>query len=133
MTYRLETYQVAPDSPQHAQDFMAMMVSLAAQTDQPWSADVRRAGEKNAVLPMTIESLQQANEGAGGLVRLPRENKPRAVIFGTREFVLRGGLQVPELLEKAVRDWETEPGAVILLGGWDGMVQGAAKFKRLER
>jgi hypothetical protein len=46
---------------------------------------------------------------------------------GAREFLAESGLELPAILEVAVRRWEEE-GATVLMGGWDGYVRGIMKF-----
>ena len=39
---------------------------------------------------------------------LPDEQRPRAVIMGSREFLEQCGLQIPAILEVTARKWEKE-------------------------
>ncbi len=106
LAYRFEAYQVCPDSRQLERDFLCMVASLEAHSDHP-------------------------GKGLGGLVTLPNEHRPRAMLLGSRSFILENGLEIPELLETSAQQWAAEPNAVTVLGGWDGWVRGVLKFLAL--
>src|SRR5450631_3736944 len=128
-TYRFDAYHVLPDSPQMQKDFLYVMASLNAKSTEPTAADVLRIAKINNILPVGVEGFQEyPGRGLGGLVTLPDEKRPRAVIMGSREFMEQCGLQIPAILEVTARKWEKEDGALIMLAGWDGWVRGVLKF-----
>ncbi len=129
-TYRFDAYHVLPDSPQMQRDFLVAIASLEAQCEQDaFSADVLRVARLNAILPMSVSGFQYfAGRGLGGLVQLPKEDRPRPILIGRREFIAESGLQLPDILEVTARKWEKEPNTVIALAGWDGWVRGVIKF-----
>jgi cation transport ATPase len=127
--YRFDAYHVLPDSPQMQRDFLCVAASLMAKSSGPMAADVVRIARINTVLPMDVEGFQEYPErGFGGLIRLPDEARPRAVLMGTREFLKQCGLEIPAILEVTARQWENEKGRLILLAGWDAWVRGVLKF-----
>ena len=129
MTYRFDAYHVLPDSPQMQKDFLYVVASLKAKSGEPTAQDVLRIARINGVLPVAVEGFQEyPGRGLGGLVTLPDEKRPRAVLMGSREFIEQCGLQIPAILEVTVRKWEAEKGASILLAGWDAWVRGVLKF-----
>jgi cation transport ATPase len=122
-------FHVAPDSPQMETDFLRVVASLMAKSRHPLAGDILRVARANAVLPVSVEGFEDfPDRGLGGLVKLPEEQRPRAVVLGTREFIRECGLDIPGLLEAAARRWENESGSSILLGGWDAWVRGILKF-----
>lgn len=127
---RFAAYHVAPDSPQMERDFLQALASLEAKSDHPIAADVLRVAQANGILPVEVNGFQSIpGKGLGGLVQLPHEQRPRAVVVGSREFLAECGLQIPDLLEVTARKWESEDGASIALGGWDGWIRGVIKFQ----
>jgi cation transport ATPase len=127
--YRFDAYHVLPDSPQMQQDFLYMIASLEARSEDPNAADVVRVAKINAILPVEVAGFQEfLGRGLGGLVQLPHENHPRAVIMGTREFMAESGLQIPDILEVTARKWEGAEDSQMILAGWDGWVRGVLKF-----
>jgi len=129
MTYRFDAYHVLPDSPQMQKDFLYIVASLKAKSSEPTAAEVVRIAEVNGVLPVEVTGFQEyPGRGLGGLVTLPNEQRPRAVLMGSREFMDQCGLQIPAILEVTTRQWEKENNAQILLAGWDGSVRGVLKF-----
>ncbi len=126
---RFDAYHVLPDSPQNQKDFLYVVASLMAKSSHPMAADVVRIAEANAILPVDVEGFQEyPDRGLGGLVRLPDENRPRAIIMGTRDFLEQCGLQIPAILEVTCRKWQAEKDTHILLAGWDAWVRGVLKF-----
>ena len=126
---RFDAYHVLPDSPQMQKDFLYVVASLKARSSEPTAAEVVRIAKVNAILPVEVEGFQEyPGRGLGGLVKLPDEQRPRAVIMGTREFMEQCGLQLPAILEVTARKWETEKNSQIILAGWDGWVRGVLKF-----
>ena len=127
--YRFDAYHVLPDSPQMQKDFLYMLASLEARSSDPKAADVLRIAKLNAILPVDVQGFQEfEGRGLGGLVTFPNEQRPRAVIMGTREFIAECGLQIPDILEVTARKWEKTKNTEILLAGWDGWVRGVLKF-----
>ncbi len=126
---RFEAYHVLPDSPQMQRDFLYVIASLEARSAEPQAADVVRVAKANAILPVEVQGFQEfPGRGLGGLVQLPDEGRPRAVVMGSREFLAECGLQIPEILEVTCREWERSPSRSILLAGWDRWVRGILKF-----
>ncbi len=129
--YRFDAYHVLPDSPQMQKDFLYVLASLEARSADPLAADVVRVAKLNHVLPVEVAGFQEyPGRGLGGLVKLPDEQRPRAVIMGTREFMDQCGLQIPAMLEVSARKWEKGKHTKIYLAGWDGWVRGVLKFVR---
>jgi len=129
MTYRFDAYHVLPDSPQMQRDFLYVVASLKARSNEPTARDVLRIAQINGILPVEVEGFQEyAGRGLGGLVTLPDEQRPRAVLMGSREFMEQCGLQIPAILESTARKWENEKDSSILLAGWDAWVRGILKF-----
>jgi cation transport ATPase len=129
-THQFDAYHVLPDSPQMQRDFLYICASLAAKSSQPFAADIVRVAKINAILPLEVQGFQEfEGRGLGGLVQLPTEHRPRAVLIGTREFVSESGLQIPDILEVSARKWESDKPGMILLAGWDAWVRGVLKFK----
>jgi cation transport ATPase len=130
-SYRFDAYHVLPDSPQMQKDFLYVVASLKAKSSEPTAADVVRIAKLNGILPVEVEGFQEyPGRGLGGLVTLPGEQRPRAVIMGTREFMEQCGLEIPAMLEVTTRKWQKEKNAMILLAGWDAWVRGVLKFIR---
>jgi hypothetical protein len=128
---RLEAYQVWPDSPQLERDFLYVALSLAARAELPWAGDVERIAERNALRPVSVDGFQQEQgKGCGGLVKLPNEQRPRPVLFGDRDYVAAGGLEIPEMLERVSHEWSADPAHELVWGGWDGQVRGLLKLGR---
>lgn len=129
IAYRFEVYQVCPDSRQLERDFLCVVASLEAHSDHPIATEVVQIARINNVLPVSVTGLECfPGKGLGGLVRLPSEHPPRATLLGSRELITQNGLQIPELLETTAKQWESEPNAVVVFGGWDGWVRGLLKF-----
>lgn len=127
--YRFDAYHVLPDSPQMQKDFLYVVASLEAKSSEPTAEDVVRIARLNGILPVEVQGFQEyPGRGLGGLVQLPDEQRPRAVIMGTRDFLAQCGLEIPAILEVTARQWESDPDALILLAGWDGSVRGVLKF-----
>ena len=130
--YRFDAYHVLPDSPQMQKDFLYVLASLEARSGDPLAADVVRVAKLNNILPVEVAGFQEyPGRGLGGLVKLPDEQRPRAVILGTREFMEQCGLQIPAMLDVSARKWEKGKRTKIYLAGWDGWVRGVLKFVRV--
>src|SRR5262245_30000186 len=128
---RFEAYHVLPDSPQMQKDFLYVVASLQARSSEPSAREVVRIAQVNGILPVDVDGFQEyPGRGLGGLVKLPAEQRPRAVIMGTRDFMEQCGLEIPAILEVTARKWETEKNARIVLAGWDAWVRGVLKFVR---
>ena len=126
---RFAAYHVLPDSPQMQRDFLLVLASLEARSDHPLAKDVLRVAQINGITPVSVTGFQAfPHRGLGGLVQLPNEHRPRAVVVGSREFVAECGLEVPEILEATARQWENDGKTFISLGGWDGWVRGVIKW-----
>ncbi|SRR5258706_16436512 len=127
--HRFDAYHVLPDSPQMQKDFLYVVASLKARSSEPTAPDVVRIAKLNGILPVEVEGFQEyPGRGLGGLITLPDEQRPRAVIMGTRDFLEQCGLEIPAILEVTARKWEKEKSAMIILAGWDGWVRGVLKF-----
>jgi len=110
-------------------DFLYVLASLAARSQDPLAREVLKIARANAIMPVEVEGFQEfPGRGLGGLVRLPNENRPRAVVVGTRPFIQECGLDMPAILESAARKWEKEKGAIVILAGWDAWVRGVLKY-----
>jgi cation transport ATPase len=128
-TPKLDAYHVLPDSPLMQRDFLLALTSLEARSDHPLAADVLRIAQINGILPVSVTGFQSfPGRGLGGLMQLPHEARPRAIVIGSREFIAECGLQLPDILEVTFRLWEKEPGSIVALGGWDGWVRGVVKW-----
>ena len=128
-TMRFDAYHVLPDSPQMQKDFLVVAASLMARSSEAISKEVVRIAQVNNILPMSVEGFQEyPGRGLGGLITLPDEQRPRAVIMGSRDFLSQCGLDIPAILEVTARKWEKEKGTTILLVGWDAWVRGVLKF-----
>jgi cation transport ATPase len=133
MPYRLAAYHVLPDSPLMQDNFLLALASLEAKSNHPLAADVLRIAEINGVTPVHVSGFQEfPKRGIGGLVQLRHEQRPRAIVLGSREFIAECGLQIPDILEVAARRWEAENGSTIALGGWDGWVRGVVRWTQNE-
>ena len=129
--YRFDAYHVLPDSPQMQKDFLYVAASLMARSSEPIAREVVRIAQVNAILPVDVKGFQEYPDGGlGGLVQLPDEQRPRAVIMGSRDFMNQCGLEIPAILEVTARKWEGEKNSTILLAGWDAWVRGVLKFVR---
>src|ERR1700727_2362572 len=117
--HRFDAYHVLPDSPQMQKDFLYIVASLKAKSSEPTAAEVVRVAQVNGVLPVEVVGFQEyPGRGLGGLVTLPNEQRPRAVLMGSREFMEQCGLQIPAILEVTMRKWEKEKDTIALLAGW---------------
>lgn len=124
-----EAYHVLPDSPQMQKDFLYVLASLMACSSQRFAEDVLRIAKLNNILPVRVEGFQEfPGRGLGGLVTLPNELRPRAVLIGAYEFIEESGLQMPDILEVAHRRWSREPQSKVLVAGWDAWVRAVLKF-----
>src|SRR3954469_18336977 len=111
---KLNAYHVLPDSPLMQQNFLVALPSLEAQSNPPLAADVLRVAKINGVTPVSVAGFQEfPQRGIGGLVLLPHEQRPRAIVVGNREFIAECGLHIPDILEVTARKWESEAGSVI--------------------
>src|ERR1035438_5509489 len=90
---RFDAYHVLPDSPQMQRDFLELLASLAARSTEPWSGEILRIAQINGFLPVSVEGYQEfPGRGLGGLLTFPNEQRPRAVVMGSREFIQECGL-----------------------------------------
>ena len=128
-SYRFDSYHVLPDSPQMQKDFLYILASLYAKSSEAVAEDVVRVAKINNIVPVEVDGFQEYPErGLGGLVKLPDEQRPRAVLIGTRDFLGQCGLETPAILEVTVRKWQAMKNSVVVLAGWDGWVRGVLKF-----
>jgi cation transport ATPase len=126
---RFDAYHVLPDSPQMQKDFLVVAASLMARSSESTAKEVVRIAQVNGILPMTVEGFQEyPGRGLGGLITFPDEQRPRAVIMGSRDFLSQCGLDIPAILEVTARKWENTKGSTILLAGWDAWVRGVLRF-----
>jgi cation transport ATPase len=129
VAYRFDAYHVLPDSPQMQKDFLVVAASLMARANEPFAKEVVRIAQLNAILPMDVVGFQEyPGRGLGGLIQLPDEQRPRAVIMGSRDFLAQCGLDIPAILEVTARKWDSEKNSLIFLVGWDAWVRGVLKF-----
>jgi len=113
-------------------DFLYVIASLKARSSEPTAPDVVRIAKVNGILPVEVVGFQEyPGRGLGGLITFPDEQRPRAVLMGTREFLEQCGLQIPDILEVTCRKWGGEKDVLIVLAGWDGWVRGVLKFIRV--
>jgi cation transport ATPase len=129
-TLEFVAFQTAPASEQMEKDFLTLAASLAAHSNHPSSAAITRIAKLNQCPQCPVMGFQDfPGRGFGGAVQLPGERSHRAVLIGVRSFLDECGLEIPAILEVAVRQWEKE-GAEVLFGGWDGYVRGLLKFSK---
>ena len=120
-----------PDSPLMQRDFLFALASLEALSDHPLAKDVLRVAQINGITPVSVVGFQEfPHRGLGGLIQLPHEQRPRAVVVGSREFINECGLQIPDILEVTARKWAVKKDSVIALAGWDGWVRGVVQWKQ---
>src|SRR4051812_16321348 len=111
---KLAAYHVLPDSPLMQRDFLMALASLEKLSAHPLAADVVRVAAVNAILPVSVVGFQEfPHRGLGGLIQFPHEQRPRAVVVGSREFIAECGLHIPDILEVTARKWENEADCVI--------------------
>lgn len=121
--------QTAPSGDKYEKDFLALAGSLAALSSHPASEDLRRVAKAEGVSDGPVTGFKDFPEkGFGGLVQLPAEEMPRAVLMGDLDFLEESGLQIPAILEVARRRFMDE-GHRVLVGGWDGHVRGVIRFR----
>jgi cation transport ATPase len=132
VTYRFEAFQVCPDSRELETDFLYMIASLETHSDHPIAKAIVEAARVANILPVSVSAAQYfAGRGMGGLITLPKDQRPRAALIGSRAFLQESGLEMPELLETTVKAWEGEPERVVVFGGWDKWIRGIAKLQRV--
>ena len=130
LTWRFDSFLVLPDSLQMQKDFLYVLASLHAKSTQPAAVEVVDVAKANGVLPMDVSGFQEyPGRGMGGLVTLPDEKHPRAVLLGSVDFLAQCRLQTPAVLQAIIRTWQSEATTLVSLAGWDGWVRGALKFK----
>ena len=128
--FRFDAYHVLPDSPQMQKDFLYVLASFYAKSSDPLGPEVVRIAKINGILPVGVEGFQEyPDRGIGGLITLPDEGRPRAVLIGNLSFLEDSGLEIPAILESARKQWETGNNKVVLVG-WDGWIRGVLKFVR---
>jgi cation transport ATPase len=121
--------QTAPAGEKYEKDFLALAASLAGLSKHPAAADLRRAAKAVGVSDGPVTGFKDFPErGFGGVVQLPGEEMPRAVLMGELSFLEESGLQIPAVLEVARRRF-LDDGARALVGGWDGHVRGVMRFR----
>jgi cation transport ATPase len=131
-SYRLETFLVWPDSPQMERAFMVMLASLEARCNDRIALAIVDVAQRNGILPVSVTGFQYGvGRGVAGLVQLPDEPRPRPMLAGSRDFVTSSGLEIPAVLENVARQWQSEPGAILTYGGWEGSVRGILKLKKV--
>jgi cation transport ATPase len=131
-TYQFQAFQVCPDSRQLERDFLCMLASLESRNLHPLATEIVQIARLNNILPVSVTGYQNfPGRGVGGMITLPSEHQPRAMLVGSQEFIEGNGLQVPELLKTTIQQWSSEPNILVVLGGWDGWVRGALRFLRL--
>lgn len=129
MSWTLEALQTAPAGEQYERDFLALAGSLAALSAHPAAESVRRAAKAAGLADGPVAGFKDFPErGFGGLVQLPGEDMPRAVLIGELDFLAASGLQIPAILEVARRRF-SEDGRRALVGGWDGYVRGVMRLR----
>jgi cation transport ATPase len=134
MPFQLTAYHVLPDSPLMQQNFLVALASLEAQSKHPLAADVLRVAKINNVVPVSVSGFQEfPGRGLGGLLQMPHERRPRAVLLGSRAFLAESGFHIPDILEVTARKWEKEVNSVIALAGWDAWVRGVVQWKTTSR
>jgi cation transport ATPase len=127
---KLVAYHVLPDSPLMQQNFLLALASLEARSTHPLAADVVNVAKRNNILPVEVAGFQEfPQRGIGGLVQLPHEQRPRAIVVGSGEFIAECGLQLPDILLVTFKKWSAEPGAIVALGGWDSWVRGVIRWQ----
>jgi cation transport ATPase len=120
--------QTAPAGEKYEKDFLALAASLAAFSKHPAAADIRRVAKAAEVSDGEVTGFKDfPGRGFGGVVQLPGEPMPRAVLMGELAFLEESGLSIPAILEVARRRF-SEDGSRVLVGGWDGSVRGVARF-----
>lgn len=131
--WRFVTLQTAPAGEQYERDFLFLAGSLAAFSAHPAAEDIRRVAKIQKMADGEVRGFKDFPErGFGGLVRLPGEASPRAVLMGESDFLEESGLQIPAILETARRRF-AEEGHRVLVGGWDGYVRGVLRFNPFRR
>lgn len=129
MLWTFVALQTAPAGEKYENDFLALAGSLAALSAHPASADIRKAAKSHGISDGPVIGFKDFPErGFGGLVQLPAEETPRAVLMGELEFLEESGLHIPAILEVARRRF-AEDGHRTLVGGWDGYVRGVMRFR----
>jgi cation transport ATPase len=127
--YSFSAYHVLPDSPQMQQDFLYVIASFLCHSSETFAPEVVRIAQLNAILPVSVQGFQEyPSKGCGGLITLPNEHRPRAILMGTRAFMSESGLDIPAILEATAKSWESEPKTIIWLVGWDSWVRGVLKL-----
>ncbi len=129
MTWTFLALQTAPAGEKYEKDFLALAASLAAFSAHPAAADLRRVAKGAGVSDGPVVGFKDfPGKGFGGVVQLPGEEMPRAVLMGELDFLEECGLHIPALLEVARRRFSAD-GARALVGGWDGHVRGVMRFR----
>jgi cation transport ATPase len=129
MKWKFAALQTAPAGEKYEGDFLALAGSLAGMSAHPAAADIRRAAKAAQLSDGPVYGFKDfPNRGFGGVVRLPGEESPRAVLMGEWPLLEESGLSMPDILEVARRRF-SEDGALVLVGGWDGYVRGVMRFR----
>lgn len=120
-------FQAAPAGALYEEEFLYLVTSLESHSQHPVDRSVLEVAKKNNLPIYPVIGLREfPGKGIGGAVQVGA-GAFRAVVLGSRSFLKECGLEVPEILEVALRRWEKE-GALVALGGWDGWVRGILKF-----
>lgn len=125
--YLFTAFQVAPAGELYEKEFINLIASVESRSHHPIALSVSDVARKNSIPNLPVVGFQEfPGSGVGGAVEVG-PGVYRAVVIGHRDFLKECGLEVPEILEVALRRWESE-GATVVLGGWDGWVRGVLKF-----
>jgi cation transport ATPase len=128
MPWTFAALQTAPAGKKYEDDFLALAGSLAAFSTHPAAAAVRQLAKRDGMSDGPVTGFKDfPDRGFGGVVQLPGEEMPRAVLMGDLGFLEESGLQIPAILEVARRRF-SEDGHRVLVGGWDGYVRGVMRF-----
>lgn len=127
--HRFAAFRVTPDSLQLEKTALLIAASLEAQASES-QTDLAQVAQANAVLPVSVDHYQEyPGRGVGGLIQLTLDSAPLPVLFGSKDFLIQCNLSIPELLESAIREWETQPGTLLRFLGWEGSVHAVFQFK----
>jgi cation transport ATPase len=128
--YRLESYQVIPSSLELEKEFLYVVASLNAKSSDPSAAEILAITQKNGILPVNVEHFdERPGRGIGGVITLPNDKNPRAVLYGTTEYLAQCHFETPDLLAATIADWSREADTRVIVAGWQGWVRGALKLK----
>lgn len=121
-------FQVAPAGEQYEREFLSLVASVFSHSNSLMAEKVVSIAKKNHFAIYPVIGFRDCEEqGLGAAVEVS-QGVYRAVVIGKRNFLKDLGLNIPELLEVASRQWVNE-GAEVLYAGWDGWIRGILKFK----